>query len=791
MNNVVGIIVDTNETKVILTNVILNKDEIITKFYASSSLVAFHTSGKKLYVSRNYNSKLSVNQISNHVAVEFDIDVIPESENIINSNGDAEDNISNPSKVCGIDILDAVKIYSDNYPDSSNYGFDLLETDVDDVIMGAIILFIKNKQTNIFAIKNTKYFNKSSIMTKIIGKPFGYYFQLLLPLIDIDQYMCGPNFIYMQNGLRQYILWTRISNSRAMVKLIQLDANPKIDVNDIMFCQYTKQLMINLENNFCEYSFIKHTFTPIRTNVKKISMDSNYNVYFNTITNNVQKIRVYNNNTIIKSKTIPVRYNIINFFMLNNHLGIITNIGNASSPIGEIDGMIKFNISNVRYYAIASEYMLYCDTKDTLHLVTSKTIKLPFSNKTRISNWNSKLTSIEYTMYIVYPLSNFPEDTKNIVSIQTTKFQTTIQTTTKLYCYNYNKNTFEAIIFGEEFISINKSLISYNSNNNNSTTSLDIDATFGSTKNTNLFDKLLIMSSTLILTQKKISVNLIDRMNHKTIASGKGPTKEFINEALVDFSDKYLVVNPNKTVEYNTTAMSSFTDLDLVSVGNMLSYIIFNHGMLPIRLPLTLLSTILKKVPTNKELEYFLKIYDQDVLTNVLMYKYDHENMLTFGFGNYHTTLRAMCKFHSDDSIKRLDRLISLGFNNYHKISNIDKMDLPTLEYMMSGDFIINKKKFAEDIKIDDDNCKFDKVAFRSKIEKLTDDQFRTMLKNWSASYVIDPKSGYSIGIDNSMNTALLTIQTCTNSIYINPKANCNLDNLIAQLIEPINSMRG
>lgn len=177
------------------------------------------------------------------------------------------------------------------------------------------------------------------------------------------------------------------------------------------------------------------------------------------------------------------------------------------------------------------------------------------------------------------------------------------------------------------------------------------------------------------------------------------------------------------------------------------------------------------------------------------MYKDDHDKMVGFGFGNYHETLRAMCKFYSSASIKRINRFISIGFNNYRNISNINKMNLPTLDYMMSGYFVLDKKKFVEDISfnnINDEYPNINSTMFKSKLENLTDDQFRIMLKNWSGSYVIIPNRSYTIDTHNIDERSILKIQTCINTIYINSKLeSIDLDSIIANLIDPINSMRG
>lgn len=799
MTHVVGSNKNTNEHEIIMTNVMLNKGESVQKFYASLSIVAFYTSEKKLYVLRNFNSKSSSNSNgssnrSNPSLGDFDIDVIPGSEDIVINSSETKIIASDPTKIRDIDIQDAFKIYRDAYPMSDKSGFDLLETGVDDVLLDDAILFIKNSKLNVFTIKGINYMKYSSITAKIIGKPFGYYYQLLLPLPNVEQYVFGPNFVYMRNSIQQYVLSAKLSKSSVIIKLFQFDANLNIDVNNMVVLRRLKQLLINSDNNLCKYSCISHSLELIQTNVKKMFVDSNGIFYYNTIVDNTQLLHM-DNATLKKTKQIPVKYNIIEYFMLNHHVGIIINIDKIAT-IGETDGVMRFNTNHVKYYGISSEYILFCDMSNTLNIFTSKNTETNSFRKISISNWNDKDDTRESTTYYVYSLSNFPENVSNIINIYSTNKRIIAQTKANMYNYNGDNNTFHIINTHNESISIDKSVASCGRDNYHDTADLVIDINYGASKTTNLFDKLLIMSGSLILSKKKIAISLLDRFKHKQVASGDGPTKEFINDALIDFSNKYLIVNPNKTIEYNMTTMGSFTDVDLVTIGNMLSYIIANHGTMPIRLPLTLLSTIQIRSPTNKELEYLLKIYDQDVYYNVTKYKYDPIALQAFGAGSYHEILRYLCKFVSSNAIKRLNYFIALGFNNQYKIPNIDKMNLPTLEYMMSGDFVIDKKKFVENIKFRYNDSKskyaaFNKTEFKCRIESLSDDQFKMMLKNWSGSYVIESKYNYRVDMSSLNRDVVLKIQTCSNDLYINYNNDLsNLDRIMANLVDPIYGMR-
>ena len=583
----------SNSKDVIMTNVVLTKGETIKKFYTTSSLVAFHTSERKLYVSRNYNpsSVSNINSNSNNTD-EFDIDTIPESETDI-INIEHED----PTKICGINILDALKIYRDNYPYVSQYGFDLLEVNVDDVTFSnEVILFVKDSHVNVFTIGNTKYMKLNTIMTKIIGKSFGYYFQLLLPPINIDTYDCGSGFIYMRSKTQQYILSTKTFGSHVLIKLIHWNADADINVNDIVYCRQPKRLIVNIGGKLCDYSYKSHTFESIHSNVKNIYIGSINNVYFTSLLNNAQYLHAYDGSSITKSNQISAKYDVIDYFVLNNHAGIMINLAD-SQIIDQACDVFVFNIADVKSYGISSKCILFCNETNTLFMITNdQNAYLICCSKFIVSSEGSKIGSDAFTTYYVYSIRNFPEDTINIVKIHSTDNRIIVQTKIRLYNYNSDRNTFDLININEVSASIDKSLISSGRESYRDTININVDVNFGANKSVNLFDKLLIMASSFTLTKNKISVNLIDRINHTALASGEGPTKEFISEALIDFSAKYLIVNPNKTVEYNMTTMQSYTDIELVAIGNMLSYIITYHDILPIRLPLTLLSTIQKRV---------------------------------------------------------------------------------------------------------------------------------------------------------------------------------------------------
>lgn len=751
-----------DDNMILLTNVRLNQGETIKKLYATNAITAFYTSENKLYVSRNFD---------------------PNATALINNN---VDNIADPAKICGNSIADSYQIYRDEYPLSSEPGFDLLETDVDDVVFSEdAVLFMKAKRICFFSIQNIRCLEMNSIMTKIVGKPFGYYYMLLIPLFGIDNYVCGYNFIYMKNKFQQYILSLSTLRQRITIKLLHFDLNPKIEVDNIILYKKFNKLIFITANILYEYSLINHTIAQLHTGADRICHDTTTNhIYFNSISDNVQYINIYNDAHTIKNKQLSTNISIVKFFALQHNIGLIIN-NTDFDAIGTIDDIIYLNIAKVKYYGISHKNIVYRDTTNVLYLVTTSMIGMGSSIKNiSATNWGDS----GFTYYRIYPLTNFEEDTANIITIKSMDREIIIQTHAKLYIFHSDSNILSEVIVYDENTYVDRLLAEFERPDRNiRSTSIDmIVDTRG------LFNKLLTVYGTLTLTDTIISVAFIDRIKHVTTAFGKGATKEFINEAMMDFSRQYLIVHPNRSVEYNTDSMKLLTDIDLVTIGNLINYILLNHCVLPIRLPLTLLSSILKKIPTDNELEYFLRIYDQDVLTEMAVYKYDYQAMMDVYCESYSDALRTMCKFRSNESIKRFDHFISLGFENNYKFKNLATMNIPTLDFMLSGDFVIDKKKFANGIEfIYHNRYNFDRVAFKTAIQDLTDNQFKILVKNWSASYVVNPKANYQVDIELVDTHALFKIQTCSNTILLNYNENLSdIDNLISNLANPILSMR-
>jgi len=241
-----------------------------------------------------------------------------------------------------------------------------------------------------------------------------------------------------------------------------------------------------------------------------------------------------------------------------------------------------------------------------------------------------------------------------------------------------------------------------------------------------------------------------------------------------------------------------------------------NRKPINFRLPLILLESIRRKKITMAEFEFFAKIQDPEVFNNIYPYKFDQEGFdaLETGFASYEAKLKDLCGYPievavtddtQNESLAKICDTVADGFKFYKTVPNLDVMNIPTVDFYVSGDFLIDRVALTKNIRIN--TTAQDKISsyyeiIKEIIKELAEDKLVILLKNWSASSVLDRNKTYQVYIysTNSQTRATdvaysppdIHYQTCTFTIVINKNLIDSPElypHLLELLTTPMNSM--
>ena len=122
-------------------------------------------------------------------------------------------------------------------------------------------------------------------------------------------------------------------------------------------------------------------------------------------------------------------------------------------------------------------------------------------------------------------------------------------------------------------------------------------------------------------------------------------------------------------------------------------------------------------------------------------------------------------------------------------------MNYPTLDYYLSGDYVIDRDLLIENINISNTSSDINyKGTFTTIIKSLSEDKLAILLKNWSGTTIVKKDTKYMISIIKSTNKQVINIYfgTCevniilTENILTDPK----IDQIVIDIFTtPMNTM--
>lgn len=770
-------------------------------------------------ISSNTNSDISSN--TNSVSDDEDDHYSNESDDELDDELDDDGVFNNSNFFCSL-------IYRSLYKSNTDVGFDLLESAVDDVIFVAkCIIFKKNDKIYFY---NKKMLPRRAIISRktifstifIDKKPLSY-FQLVLPFNNDSQIIFRDDFIYIFSGFYHHIItiaeamvfngnisWIYFQTN--MIKELddEVGLTGSVSVENIHYILSDNSVYVTTKNGRSVYKYchkvqtlvafvtdsIKSFIIPCNDDsTKMLFCIKNDGIYFDhgSLQREVGSHKLIEYAVDMDSSEMQL---------------VLVSVDLANPAIlqfesrYQIAGMtLFFNINGLKYYKLCDEGLIYYEF-DNLYYCTENILPEHRYNTVEIK----RIELFGQNYYYIYMFKNIPMD---IIDIKFTNHLILIQCANSKYYYhtinteNFKVDKFTEIIMdatNQEINLVSKHYIIRNKREFETTVTLSVHTS------ENKFKKLL---SIIGMLNNNIDFDINFMIGTKLESYGNGPKREFMESAVIDFSEKYLISH-GVCCEFDIDKFSKFSDDKLICVGSMLHAVIMHSGNhLPIRLPLSLITEIAGKEPTIFELEYFAKLEDVESFNNIYKFKNDLNAIKSFGFDTYEECLKIICKYYHHDATtsknslcKKISEKIAKGFNHYCEIKNLNIMNFPTIDYYLSGDYIVDRQLLLKNLQVEVViNNHAPNINYRSIMEDiiktLPENDLMNLLKNWSGTSIVKKSNKYLVSvIDHTSSKKYIHFGTCgvqitiSKDLFIEQKdCESNKSLLIDMLTIPLTTM--
>jgi hypothetical protein len=685
-------------------------------------------------------------------------------------------------------------------------GIDLLDENIENVVYSADTIFFQ-KDGKLYVYK--KNIDPVGLM---IQKNFGcsiikvrkgkyQYFQIILPF-DYEKIVFHDNYVYLNSGTHHHIFSAFVINIGVpgnILTWIYFKTDFRANENNIYFVPTEGTVYVKNGNSIYKYC---HAIQDIKQfvddNAKTFILPSNDGIsrilycirddglYFDH--GNLQK-------EVECSDFLPYVIDMNSYF---HSKFVIIDIDDQMKYI--IKGKtLFFNIHGYTHYKLLDTGFIYYDNNSkSLYYCTTEVLLENKYGTTEINRIN-----MSGVKYYIYTFNNLPT---TINEIQFTNNLIIIQSDGKYYYHTISTKNFCVDKFTELAIHNNPNDMQLVSKHYIVRNKKEFEQNVALTVNisANKFDKLFNIIE-MLDNSSNFSINFMKGTT--SVSYGDGPKREFMETAVMDFSEKYLTKH-NLCCEFNIDKIQQFSDDDLICIGSMLHTVIcHSNNHLPIRLPLPLVTTILRKEPSVAELEYFAKLEDPDAFNILYECKSDPEKIKDYGYDTYEQCLAFLCKYYHSDAktnskIMHICSEISKGFKNYNEIKNLSIMNSPTLDYFLSGDYHLDRdlliKNLKTEIQLDNKYTDFKETIIKV-IRSLPEEKLAILLKNWSGTAIVKKSISYRIVIepkevvDNLSEHSDISFATCNVELTISENLISNLEtkNLLIELLTtPINTMR-
>jgi hypothetical protein len=794
----------------IFTGITLQQDETISRFYVFDDLLSFYTNKNRLYVSNPKISKENINP-SNTLSYETE----SESENESESDNEAEYEYYH---------------HEDIPIHYSNRASDEITSDDSENEAEYVVEIMERSNISSTTISNEEYRREIINARHIANKKHGI-FQLAESIervcyLDDNIFFIvdGSIYFFNHNMTDSKIKFSLLGIGCVIIKCNNFDKkyyklvlpfNPQhIEMNDNYLCmRYEKWYHLFTSD-------LKWTYFETDLIFKNIVYsEDEYTIYFETDSDyyyyNIEKMKLlscgwvnskpiiintydkkkdliimqddglYHHGTKIDMPYHQLMLSVIDVAIIDYIYFCIVNLENRPRIITSKNA-IYFNINGIVDYILSADAITYYEDSN-IYILTPDELDSSIQGTTEINSYTHCSQKIYHYVYKDLPVP--------ITKVSISESLIIIQSDNQYYYQGTNNDTRcsefikIAIPITDTTNLVNKNCIIRSKKIFDEEVSLFVD------NNSDKLEKLLNIVE-LLNNETTFVVTFTDRQ--KTVSYGDGPKREFFEIAINKFQDIYLVQN-NYCHEFNMELLENVSDNMLFNIGSMLHLIIDQTGnSLSIRLPLPFIAEFLKRDLTIDELEYYAQLEDPETYRRVAIYK---DNPVKFkeldtNFEDYQTALKYICKYYhynttKNDILKLSCRIMRKGFLAYHNIKNLTAMNIPTLDYYISGNHTINRKALLENIEL---KCKQDMHTtyysfIKHFINNISEDKLEIFLKNCSGTVCLKRNQKYYINIGNHKGN--IFFGTCYYTVNIDKKLFDLADSTIVTelLTTPINYM--
>ncbi|AVL94868.1 putative KilA-N domain-containing protein [Moumouvirus australiensis] len=630
---------------------------------------------------------------------------------------------------------------------------------------------------------------------KIIGNVTYTYYQLIFPFTIDNLYFCDK-FIYFTSNQYHNILFTTFSSSGYELEWIYFATQINFHISDILVSN--KQLTVFIKQNNAVYKYVRQT-----NSLEKFLEYDNVNFEKNIKGEKIMLCRI-NESVYKNSHGLNILQNIYRGKYYKEVIDVVDIAEDWVQNVvlikgGEkklmfiedkqfylnVDKTICYNYEIYNYITFCSEDIIYFICSEAVHKKSRGNLKFYKRYHTK----NKEFTYYVYSFKLPFEILDIKISDKIMLFKSNEKYY---------YLETQKINNFiQEINFDIDFVWYNnliiESIVKRNTIEDNSDY-LHLKFDTNSKRITEL-DKMLILAESV----NKYTDVTLTYINGDNVASGDGCKIQFMNNAVKLFKEKYLIEFGSRT-KFNLEEFLVLTDNELKYIGSMLHMIMYHtKNNLSIRLPLTFLTAILKRSPMIEELEFFASKEFKSVFNEIYKSKSNIEYIKSIGFESYYDCLRNMCGYYNDENteinnqIKHISRKLADGFMEFDVVTNLRRMNLPTLDFYISGNYSLDRNRLVKNMKIKTIDNKSKIKTYKKNIiniiQEIPENKLATLLENWSSNSVIQD-GVYFVQISKSI--CGIRFFTCTTELHINNDMFLpENENLLMELLtSPINSIQ-
>lgn len=679
--------------------------------------------------------------------------------------------------------------------DGSRRQFDLLEN-IPNVIFGQDVIMYERDNSFFVEIFNYHQRNVGNSELYAYGRlamipeiQMSGLFQVNLPSSD-GKYTFTSSLLHVKQNNIHHVL-VPYANSEACIHWIYFKSELDIDPKSIHFSELEKTIYV-IHDNICYryyrphqelvpfmscdamYGFAKHAcseeFFAIDVNYLKIGGGLKTSSPNHDFMKNLTGVYFIQSNS--ENATL-------NKMLETSHIIVVHTTEITSSykyeRIVQVGGILCVNVRNIRYWNMLNDICFVFVENNSLHVLNRKG---QFIRSTECRHINT----IGNTSYCTYPLPILDSDIESIIMngsiiIRTKKGN--------IFCAHF----FEQFVFRQiDILPRNRIIKVPRLVNVKNVPGMRMSLGSNAIETTiqigeKCYPKLYSMAE---LMDVNTEININQNNGIERVARGSGAKRAFIDQALREFAEAYLIQH-NSLTSLNVQALRELKDNQLYVIGKMLVWALnASRVYLSIRIPTIVYAAVARTLPTKMTLEYFAHKEDPEAYFQLKQIENSPEALKDAGYDDYMQGLLTLCKFDRESSGKtglteseineeyergeyEIARKIADGILNHANIA-ICKLNLATLDYYFSGDYTINVDRLTEFINFGSSASNY-KSTVLSIIKKLSESQLRSLIRNWTGTSAVNYSNiQLEVHVSDSNINQIVDFHTCNRLLTINPR---------------------